>query len=84
MESFIEALRSGSIPAWAGFVITAIFIIRLLFKYSKWVVLLGVVFAIGYGMIQFFPELAKPLSEWVQWFSSEKLPEILPENSTSN
>ena len=84
MESFIEALRSGSIPAWAGFVIAAIFIIRLLFKYSKWLVLLGVVLAIGYGMIKFFPELAAPLSEWVQSFSSEKLPEILPESSTSN
>lgn len=84
MESFIEALRSGSIPAWAGFVIAAIFITRLLFKYSKWLVLLGVVLAIGYGMIQFFPELVTPLSEWVQSFYYEKLPEILPENSTSN
>ena len=84
MESFIEALRSGSIPAWAGFVIAAIFIIRLLFKYSKWLVLLGVVLAIGYGVIKFFPELATTISEWVQSLSTEKLPEIFPEDDTSN
>ena len=84
MESFIEALRSGSIPAWAGFVIAAIFIIRLLFKYSKWLVLLGVVLAIGYGVIKFFPELAIPVSDWDQSFSTEKLPEIFPEDDTSN
>ena len=84
MESFIEALRSGSIPAWTGFVISAIFIIRLLFKYSKWLVLLGVVIAIGYVVIKFFPELATPISEWVQSFSSEKLPEIFPEGDPSN
>ena len=80
MESFIEALRSGSIPAWAGFVISAIFIIRLLLKYSKWLVLLGVVIAIGYGLIKFFPRASQTLSEWFQSFSAEKLPEILQEN----
>ena len=84
MESFIEALRSGSIPAWAGLVIAAIFIIRLLFKYSKWLVLLGVVLAIGYGVIKFFPELATTISEWVQSLSTEKLPEIFPEGDPSN
>ena len=84
MESFIEALRSGSIPAWAGFCIAAIFILRLLFKYSKLLVLLGVILAISYGVINFFPELATPISEWVYSFSSEKLPEILPQGDPSN
>ena len=84
MESFIEALRSGSIPAWAGLVIAAIFIIRLLFKYSKWLVLLGVVLAIAYGVIKFFPDLASPVSDWVQSFSDEKLPEIFPADDMSN
>ena len=87
MESFIEALRSGSILAWvglAGFVTAVIFILRLLLKYSKWLVLLVVFMVVVFGVIKYFPELVMPFSEWFQSFFPEELPEILQESIIMN
>ena len=59
MDVFIESLRSGSIIAWAGLLVPAVIIIKLIFKFSKVIVLLGILIAIGYSLLALFPECAE-------------------------
>ena len=59
MDVFIESLRSGSIVAWVGLLVTAIIVIKLILKFSKVIVLLGILIAIGYGLLALFPECAE-------------------------
>ena len=58
MDVFIESLRSGNIIAWLGLLVTAVIVIKLVFKFSKVIVLLGIIIAIGYGLLALFPECA--------------------------
>jgi hypothetical protein len=74
MDVFLEALRSGSIPAWAGLLVAVIVVIKLLFKMSKWLVLFGILVALGYGFVAFFPELAEPVLDWLQSNTPETAP----------
>ena len=55
----MESLRSGSIVAWVGLLLTAFIVIKLIFKFSKMIVLLGVLIAVGYGLLALFPECAE-------------------------
>ena len=59
MDVFIESLRSGSIIAWVGLLVTAVIVIKLIFKFSKVIVLLGILIAIGYSLLALFPECAE-------------------------
>ena len=59
MDVFMESLRSGSIVAWVGLLVTAIIVIKLILKFSKVIVLLGILIAIGYGLLALFPECAE-------------------------
>ena len=59
MDVFIESLRSGSIVAWVGLLVTAFIVIKLILKFSKVIVLLGILIAIGYGLLALFPECAE-------------------------
>ena len=54
----MESLRSGSIIAWVGLLVIAIIVIKLLFKFSKVLVLIGILIAIIYGLLVLFPECA--------------------------
>jgi hypothetical protein len=54
MDTIYEALVSGNIWAWAGLLVAAIVVIKLLFKMSKWLVLFGILVALGYGFVAFF------------------------------
>ena len=56
MDFFMESLRSGNILAWVCLLVTAVIVIKLIFKFSKVIVLLGILTAIGYGLIALFPE----------------------------
>ena len=58
MDLFMESLRSGSIIAWVGLLVIAIIVIKLLFKFSKVLVLIGILIAIIYGLLVLFPECA--------------------------
>ena len=55
----MESLRSGSIVAWISLLLTAIIVIKLLFKFSKVLVLLSILIVIGYGLLALFPECAE-------------------------
>ena len=59
MDVFMESLRSGSIVAWVGLLLTAFIVIKLIFKFSKVIVLLGILIATGYGLLALFPECAE-------------------------
>ena len=76
MDTIFEALRSGNIWAWAGLLVVGIIALRLLFKMSKWLLLLCILVALGYGFVHFFPEPAEAVLNWLRTFvpesSSEK------------
>jgi len=59
MDVLIESLRSGSIVAWVGLLIIAVIVIKLLFKFSKALLLLGILIVIVYGLVALFPECAE-------------------------
>ena len=59
MDVFIESLRSGNIIAWLGLLVTAVIVIKLIFKFSKVIVLLGILIAICYGLLALYPECAE-------------------------
>lgn len=71
MDTIFEALRSGNILAWAGLLVVVILAIRLLFKMSKWLVLFGILAALGYGFLHFFPEPAEAILSWLGNFVPE-------------
>lgn len=77
MEVLIESLRSGSIAAWVGLLIVSIIVIKLLFKFSKLLVLLGLLIAIGYGFLALFPECAKLLTNLLRTETLEIVPTLL-------
>ena len=59
MDVLIESLRSGSIVAWVGLLVIAVIVIKLLFKFSKGLLLLGILIVIVYGLVALFPECAE-------------------------
>ena len=79
MEIFIESLRTGNIAAWIGLLLVSIIVIKLLFKFSKLLVLIGILVALGFGVVALFPDKFILLTEWIESFSSDNFPEILPE-----
>ena len=62
MDVLMESLRSGSVIAWVGLLVVAIIVIKLLFKFSKVLVLLCILFVTGYGLLALFPECAEFLT----------------------
>ncbi len=56
MEIIIELLRTGNLAAWIGLLLLAIIVIKLLFKFSKLLVLIGILVALIFGFVALFPE----------------------------
>ena len=74
MEIIIESLRSGNLAAWIGLLLVAIIVIKLLFKFSKLLVLIGILVALGFGFVALFPECTELVTNFLRTDTFEIAP----------
>lgn len=68
MEGFIDTLFSRDILGWAIVLVMVFLLLRLLQAAGKTFLIVAAMFALGYVLYQFFPDVARPIVEFFGGF----------------